>query len=74
MKNTHSLLLLLVFFASMECYAGANEDLFAACKGGDFAKATAAITAGADVNSLDAGNPPIASVFFMARHHKITFG
>ncbi|MBK9477264.1 MAG: hypothetical protein IPN99_00070 [Bacteroidetes bacterium] len=63
MKNTHSLLLLLVFFASMECYAGANEDLFAACKGGDFAKATAAITAGADVNSLDAGNPPIASAF-----------
>jgi len=54
---------LFTFFASVS-YAGPNEDLVAACKSGDLAKATAAIAAGADVNHLTEGNAPIASAFF----------
>ncbi len=64
MKIKLSLLLTAICFCAIKGYAGANEDLIAACKAGDLAKATAAIAAGADVNYLDSGNPPIASAYF----------
>src|SRR5688572_17148948 len=66
MKNTFKFLLviLITLFTTIGTYAGANEDLTAACKQGDLAKVTAAINAGADVNALIDGNPAIVSAFF----------
>lgn len=50
---------------SLQSFAGANEDLVAACKSGNLEGAKKAIADGANVNALDeAGNPAITSAFF----------
>ena len=66
-----------VFLVALVCiglltFADSNEDLFNACKQGDFAAATAAIAAGADVNSTDAsGNTPLGNAFFWPEITKV---
>jgi len=64
MKTSKLFTLLLLILVPLISLAGPNEDLVAACKVGDLAKATAAIAAGADVNHLEGGNSPLASAFF----------
>ena len=65
MKPMKLITLLLLTLVTLIVQAGPNEDLVAACKIGDVAKATAAINAGADVNHLfEGGNPAIANAFF----------
>ena len=62
--NPRLLLLTLICVSATLSFAGPNEDLIAACRVGDVAKAKAAIDAGADVNLLTGGNSPLASAFF----------
>ena len=64
MKTSKLLTLVLLILVSLISQAGPNEDLVAACKIGDLAKATTAISAGADVNHLTDGNAPLSSAFF----------
>ena len=40
------------------------QDLYAACKVGDVAKVTAAISAGADVNHIESGQTPLVYAYF----------
>jgi len=63
MKNV--LVLLFIIFFTFTSFAGSDEDLFTACKAGDFEAAAKAIEAGADVNATDDGNyTPISVSFF----------
>lgn len=66
MKLKFASFLLTVFCAySLNSFAGANEDLIAACKAGNLEGVKKAIADGANVNALDeAGNPALTSAFF----------
>lgn len=60
-----SLLSMVLCVFSVQCFAGPNEDLIAACKAGNLEGAKKAIADGANVNALDeAGNPAISNAFF----------
>ncbi len=52
-------------FCGITCFAGANDDLIAACKAGNLEGVKKAISDGAQVNAVDAGgNPAIVSAYF----------
>lgn len=62
--TTKTVVLGLLLFLSFQLFATPDEDLLKACKLGDFEGVKSAIAAGANVNKLDNGNPPLASAFF----------
>jgi len=55
---------LLCILSSSTIIAGADDQLLLACKQGDLSGVKNAIAAGANVNKIENGNPPIASAFF----------
>jgi len=64
MKNK-ILLLMVLSVISIKLFSDSNEDLFNACKQGDFEKVKKALSKGADVNAVDAeGHTPIGHSFF----------
>lgn len=64
-RLTRVCLLMLLLGAGQPLLATPNDDLFKACKQGDLAAVEKALSAGAEVNALDAtGNPPLASAVF----------
>src|SRR4051794_27858438 len=67
MKSKFSFLFIALCICTVNCFAGANEDLITACKSGNLDGVKKAIADGANVNALDeAGNPALTSAFFWA--------